>query len=243
MNKLILLVIMFIANMTFGQTDKAAENVTNRMSSAMELTDQERSEVLKLVTERNFQRKTLKEKFGDDEAGFKIAVKEIEVSFNRKLREYVGNKKMKLWADFNSASKENEKELQNNNQDDILINLSIKMQEVMGLSDNEKEKAFENLILEAYKATSIDGFRTIHGKKGGDFVSLGPINQPLSRNHVEEVINECVINNITSVDILGFEYEMGLFPTIQEEAKSKGLRLSYKQIPMEVFEPSLNSLK
>ena len=136
---------MFIANMTFGQTDKAAENVTNRMSSAMELTDQERSEVLKLVTERNFQRKTLKEKFGDDEAGFKIAVKEIEVSFNRKLREYVGNKKMKLWADFNSASKENEKELQNNNQDDILINLSIKMQEVIGLSDNEKEKAFELL--------------------------------------------------------------------------------------------------
>lgn len=145
MNKLILLVIMFIANMTFGQTDKAAENVTNRMSSAMELTDQERSEVLKLVTERNFQRKSMKEKFGDDEAGFKIAVKEIEVSFNRKLREYVGNKKMKLWADFNSASKENEKELQNNNQDDILINLSIKMQEVMGLSDNEKEKAFELL--------------------------------------------------------------------------------------------------
>ena len=29
---------------------------------------------------------------------------------------------------------------------------------------------------------------------------------------------------------------MGLFPTIQEEAKSKGIRLSYKQIPMEVFD-------
>jgi len=99
-----------------------------------------------------------------------------------------------------------------------------------------KEKAFEDLILEAYKASKVDGFATIHGKKGSDFVSLGPINQPLSRNHVEEVINECVKNKITSVDILGFEYEMGLFPTIQEEAKSKGLRLSYKQIPMEVFD-------
>lgn len=99
-----------------------------------------------------------------------------------------------------------------------------------------KEKEFENLILEAYRATSVDGFSTIHGKKGSDFVSLGPINQPLSRNHVEEVIAECLKNNITSVDILGFEYEMGLFPTIQEEAKSKGLRLSYKQIPMEVFD-------
>ena len=99
-----------------------------------------------------------------------------------------------------------------------------------------KEKAFENLILEAYKATSINGFSTIHGKKGGNFVSLGPINQPLSRNHVEEVISECLKNKITTVDILGFEYEMGLFPTIQEEAKAKGLRLSYKQIPMEVFD-------
>ena len=100
----------------------------------------------------------------------------------------------------------------------------------------KKEKQFEKLILEAYKATSVEGFETIHGKRGSDFVSLGPINQPLSRNHVEEVISECIKNKITSVDILGFEYEMGLFPTIQEEAKSKGLRLSYKQIPMEVFD-------
>ncbi len=100
----------------------------------------------------------------------------------------------------------------------------------------QKEREFERLILEAYEATKVDGFATIHGKKGSNFVSLGPINQPLSRNHVEEVITECIKNKITSVDILGFEYEMGLFPTIQEEAKTKGLRLFYKQIPMEVFD-------
>ena len=108
--------------------------------------------------------------------------------------------------------------------------------EIKNKEKKRKEKEFENLILEAYKAISVDGFATIHGKKGGDFISLGPINQPLSRNHVEEVIKECVRNKITSVDILGFEYEMGLFPTIQEDAKLKGLRLSYKQIPMEVFD-------
>ena len=100
----------------------------------------------------------------------------------------------------------------------------------------QREKEFEEFILEAYKATSISGFESIQGKKGNEFVSIGPINQPLSRNHVEQVISECIKNNITSVDILGFEYEMGLFPTIQEEAKVKGLRLSYKQIPMEVFD-------
>ena len=90
--------------------------------------------------------------------------------------------------------------------------------------------------LNAYKATSISGFSSIHGKKGSDFVSLGPINQPLSRSHIEEVISECIKNKITSVDVLGFEYEMGLFPTIQEDAKAKGLRLTYKQIPMAVFD-------
>ena len=35
---------------------------------------------------------------------------------------------------------------------------------------------------------------------------------------------------------MGFEYEMGLFPKIQEEAKLKGLKLFYKQIPIEVFD-------
>jgi adenine specific DNA methylase Mod len=100
----------------------------------------------------------------------------------------------------------------------------------------KKEKEFRELILNAYKAEEISGFLTIHGKKSGSFISIGPVNQSLSRNHVEEVIEECIKNKITSVDILGFEYEMGLFPTIQEEAKLKGLRLTYKQIPMEVFD-------
>ena len=112
-----------------------------------------------------------------------------------------------------------------NERDEIKKNKKIK-----------KEQDFENLILEAYQATAVKGFATIHGKKGENFVSIGPINQPLSRNHVEEVIIDCLKNHITSVDILGFEYEMGLFPTVQEEAKSKGLRLLYKQIPMEVFD-------
>ncbi len=98
-----------------------------------------------------------------------------------------------------------------------------------------KEIKFVGLILEAFEASKVDGFRTIHGKKNDTFVSIGPINQQVSRLHVEEVISECLKNKITNVDILGFEYEMNLFPTIQEEAKSKGLRLRYKQIPIDIF--------
>ncbi len=108
--------------------------------------------------------------------------------------------------------------------------------EIKETKKRKDEEDFKKLILDAYKATEVKGYETIHAKKDNVFVSLGPINQPLSRNHVEEVIAECLKNRITTVDILGFEYEMGLFPTIQEYAKTKGLRLSYKQIPYEIFD-------
>ena len=100
----------------------------------------------------------------------------------------------------------------------------------------QKDKQFIQLILNAYNSESVDGFKTFHGKKGGRMVSVGPVNFPLSRKHVEEVISECLQNKISKVDILGFEYEMGLFPTIQDEAKKQGIDLAYKQIPPEVFD-------
>lgn len=103
-------------------------------------------------------------------------------------------------------------------------------------SDSKKEKQFIKLILDAYNSEPIQGFKTFDGKKSSRFVSIGPVNQPLSRFHVEKVIDECIEHNITKVDVLGFEYEMGLFPTIQEEARNKGIDLSYKQIPVEVFD-------
>jgi site-specific DNA-methyltransferase (adenine-specific)/adenine-specific DNA-methyltransferase len=100
----------------------------------------------------------------------------------------------------------------------------------------QKEKHFVLDILEAYKAEPLEGFKTFHGKKNNRMVTIGPINLPVSRLFVEEVISECRQKRITKVDILAFEFEMGLFPNIQEEAKSKGIDLSLKYIPKEVFD-------
>ncbi|NIR52119.1 site-specific DNA-methyltransferase, partial [candidate division KSB1 bacterium] len=46
----------------------------------------------------------------------------------------------------------------------------------------------------------------------------------------------CLEKQITKVDVLAFEFEMGLFPNIQEEAKSKAVDLALKYIPPEVFD-------
>jgi len=67
-------------------------------------------------------------------------------------------------------------------------------------------------------------------------VSVGPINLPVTRLFVDEVIKECLANKISKVDVLAFEFEMGLFPNIQEEAKKKGIDLALKYIPRDVFD-------
>lgn len=100
----------------------------------------------------------------------------------------------------------------------------------------EKEQKFIELILYAYRADKVEGFKTFHGKKGARLVSIGPINLPVTRLFVEEVMLECRSKQITKVDILAFEFEMGLAPNIQDKAKSKGIDLAFKYIPKEVFD-------
>ena len=107
----------------------------------------------------------------------------------------------------------------------------------------QKEGEFRELILRAYKATALgggdgspaqDGF--FHGARNGRLVVIGPINLPVGRLFVEEVITECRKRGASRVDVLAFEFEMGLFPAVLEEARSKGIDLAPKYIPAEVFD-------
>lgn len=99
-----------------------------------------------------------------------------------------------------------------------------------------KEQAFTDLILNAYKAEPTQNFRTFHAKKSARLVAVGPINLPVTRKFIEEIIKECLEKHITKVDVLAFEFEMGLFPNIQEEARGKGIDLALKYIPRDVFD-------
>ncbi|AFZ50599.1 site-specific DNA-methyltransferase [Dactylococcopsis salina] len=100
----------------------------------------------------------------------------------------------------------------------------------------EKERAFVDLILRAYQAQKTEGFTCFDGKKSGRLVAVGPINLPVTRLFVEEIILECRKKQITKVDILGFEFEMGLFPNVLDEARNKGIDIAPKNIPAEVFD-------
>jgi DNA modification methylase len=99
-----------------------------------------------------------------------------------------------------------------------------------------KEAAFLDLILRAYRAEKTDGFASFHGKRAGRLVAIGPVNLPVTRLFVEEIILECRKKHITRVDILGFEFEMGLFPNVLDEARAKGIDIAPKYIPADVFD-------
>lgn len=96
-----------------------------------------------------------------------------------------------------------------------------------------KEKEFVKLILSAYKAEPVESFVNVIGKKRDRLVAVGPINTPVSSQLVQDIVAECKEKGITKVDVLGFDYEMGLdFGEYQDQ----GIDIAFRIIPREVFD-------
>jgi len=101
---------------------------------------------------------------------------------------------------------------------------------------SSKEEIYVNLILEAYKAKRIDGHAMLHGTKAGRFVHVGPLDVPVTQSRLEDIFEECRQKLYTQVDVLGFEFEMGLTPQFIQELREKGVSVTLKYIPKEVFD-------
>lgn len=97
----------------------------------------------------------------------------------------------------------------------------------------QKEKEFIKLILSAYKAEPVESFVNVVGKKRDRLVAIGPINLPVSSKFIRQIVDECKQKNITKIDVLGFDYEMGM--NFNEYA-DEGIDIVFKIIPREVFD-------
>ena len=100
----------------------------------------------------------------------------------------------------------------------------------------KKQNEYISLILSAYKAERIHQLPPFHGKRGANIVSIGNIDSPVTKIQVNEILQKCQELRISQVDVLGFEFEMGLVPEIIDEAKTKGITLNLKYIPKDVFD-------
>ncbi len=99
-----------------------------------------------------------------------------------------------------------------------------------------KEREFISLTLQAYKAEPIQGSHEFAGQKAGRMVAVGPIDMPIARDGIEEIVKSAIHSGYSRIDVLAFEFEMGLAPYVQEEAKERGVDLALKTIPPEVFD-------
>ncbi|GIW67960.1 MAG: site-specific DNA-methyltransferase [Candidatus Parcubacteria bacterium] len=108
---------------------------------------------------------------------------------------------------------------------------------------NGKYKDYIKFILELYHAEPVDGFTHLHGKKGKSFVHVGAVDAPVTFSEIREALEECKENNIKRLDMLGWEWEMGLHDLVKEEAEKYGVKLATLQIPREVMEISPTDVK
>ncbi len=99
-----------------------------------------------------------------------------------------------------------------------------------------KEDLYVDLILEAYKAKRISGHSHLHGSKAGRLVHVGPLDVPVTQSRLMDIFEECRKNLYTQVDVLGFEFEMGLTPQFIQEIKEKGVSITLRYIPKDVFD-------
>jgi hypothetical protein len=67
-------------------------------------------------------------------------------------------------------------------------------------------------------------------------VVIGPVDAPVTQGQVHEAIEAARKLRVSRVDVLGFEFEMGLVPHAQDEARAKGVALALRYIPKDVFD-------
>jgi adenine-specific DNA-methyltransferase len=108
--------------------------------------------------------------------------------------------------------------------------------------DNDKgiteQALFEYLafILKLYGAQPVAGMAYLNGKKGKSMIHIGAVDAPVTISEIDAAVDECAKLKQTTLHILGWEWEMGLYDLMVEAAKKKGVKLLLLQIPREVME-------
>lgn len=111
---------------------------------------------------------------------------------------------------------------------------------------NNNFKKFKKLVIEAYNAKFSEGYQNFDAVKNNSLIHIGPVDYPVTREDILRIIEESKQNKIRSVHILAFDYEMGLFPAMINQAKDFGITIEAKKIPQDVFDPRAienNSIK
>jgi DNA modification methylase len=99
-----------------------------------------------------------------------------------------------------------------------------------------KREEFVELVLSAYGAQRSSQLIPFAGSKGGTAIFIGAIDAAVTQDQVQQAIDSALSVGISRIDVLGFEFEMGISPAMSDAAKDQGLTLTVRYIPNDVFD-------
>ena len=116
-----------------------------------------------------------------------------------------------------------------------ILNLGMYQKQKLVDNGNGGRRYFE-FIRELYGAAPVQGFAYIHGRKGNRLVHIGPIDSFVSEREIRATAREAMNSGAKGIDILGWDFEMGLHDLVDSIIKEFGIDIKLKQIPLEVLE-------
>jgi len=91
-------------------------------------------------------------------------------------------------------------------------------------------------ILRLYNAEPLAGMLHVHGRKGKRLIHIGAVDAPVTFAEIQEAVAETKKTGQDSLDILGWEWEMGLHDVVEKAAKASGVHLRLFSIPRDVMD-------
>jgi len=116
------------------------------------------------------------------------------------------------------------------------VDEKVKDEASLSSIDDLRRRRFVELVLEGYGAAGAEQLSGFDGLKGKTAVLVGPLDSPVTQTQIEECIGAALDIGVGRVDVLGFEFEMGVSPAMSDQAKELGLTLTLKYIPNEIFD-------
>ena len=97
--------------------------------------------------------------------------------------------------------------------------------------------AYLDFLVELYGATPLAGFAHLHGTLATTAVHVGAVDAPVSAAEIKDALDEAKTAGYACLDVLGWEWELGLHDLIADEARGRGVQLRLRRIPREVMDP------
>lgn len=124
-----------------------------------------------------------------------------------------------------------------------LLDINARPFQLQNLGNYQRHKLKENgiekyidFILKLYKAEPVSGYKHIHGKKQNRMVHIGSVDSMVTEREVKEVAQECAEIKATHLDILGWDFEMGLHDLVDLVDEQENVKTKLVQIPREILD-------